>query len=171
MLRTLLLSLAVISTTVANAQDAAGQQGGMTSTLIMLAVMGAFFYFMIIRPNKKRQQEHQNLMSELKKGSEVITSSGIIGKVTEVAEGYVSVEIANNVVIKLQRQAIVSMVPKGTYKASEDKNQGNKKAKKEEITETPKSATVSESTEAVETVETTEVSESNEAVETKEKNG
>lgn len=132
MLRTLLLSLAVVSTTVANAQDAAAQQGGMTSTLIMLAVMGLFFYFMIIRPNKKRQTEHQNLMNELKKGSEVITSAGIIGKVAEVSDGYISVEIANNVVIKLQRQSIISMVPKGTYKGTNDNAQGNKKAKKEE---------------------------------------
>lgn len=132
MLRTLLLSLAVVSTTVANAQDAAAQQGSMTSTLIMLAVMGLFFYFMIIRPNKKRQTEHQNLMNELKKGSEVITSAGIIGKVAEVSDGYISVEIANNVVIKLQRQSIISMVPKGTYKGTSDNAQGNKKAKKEE---------------------------------------
>ncbi|GAA5099569.1 preprotein translocase subunit YajC [Wohlfahrtiimonas larvae] len=149
MLRTLLLSLAVVSTTVANAQDAAAQQGGMTSTLIMLAVMGLFFYFMIIRPNKKRQTEHQNLMNELKKGSEVITSAGIIGKVAEVAESYISVEIANNVVIKLQRQAIISMVPKGTYKGTADNTQGNKKAKKEEnITET-----TAEKTEVAETKE------------------
>lgn len=148
MLRTLLLSLAVVSTTVANAQDAAAQQGSMTSTLIMLAVMGLFFYFMIIRPNKKRQTEHQNLMNELKKGSEVITSAGIIGKVAEVADGYISVEIANNVVIKLQRQAIVSMVPKGTYKGTADNAQGNKKAKKEE--------TVAETAQTTETVETKE---------------
>ncbi len=148
MLRTLLLSLAVVSTTVANAQDAAAQQGGMTSTLIMLAVMGLFFYFMIIRPNKKRQTEHQNLMSELKKGSEVITSAGIIGKVADVADGYISVEIANNVVIKLQRQSIISMVPKGTYKGTADNAQGNKKAKKEETV-----AETAETTEAVETKE------------------
>ena len=148
MLRTLLLSLAVVSTTVANAQDAAAQQGGMTSTLIMLAVMGLFFYFMIIRPNKKRQTEHQNLMNELKKGTEVVTSAGIIGKVADVADGYISVEIANNVVIKLQRQAIISMVPKGTYKGTADNAQSNKKAKKEEtVTET------AETTEAVETKE------------------
>lgn len=148
MLRTLLLSLAVASTTVANAQDAAAQQGGMTSTLIMLAVMGLFFYFMIIRPNKKRQTEHQNLMNELKKGTEVVTSAGIIGKVADVADGYISVEIANNVVIKLQRQAIISMVPKGTYKGTADNVQGNKKAKKEETV-----AETAETTEAVETKE------------------
>jgi preprotein translocase subunit YajC len=148
MLRTLLLSLAVVSTTVANAQDAAAQQGGMTSTLIMLAVMGLFFYFMIIRPNKKRQTEHQNLMNELKKGTEVVTSAGIIGKVADVADGYISVEIANNVVIKLQRQAIISMVPKGTYKGTADNAQGNKKAKKEETV-----AETAETTEAVETKE------------------
>ncbi|WP_077927446.1 preprotein translocase subunit YajC [Wohlfahrtiimonas populi] len=148
MLRTLLLSLAVVSTTVANAQDAAAQQGGMTSTLIMLAVMGLFFYFMIIRPNKKRQTEHQNLMNELKKGTEVVTSAGIIGKVADVADGYISVEIANNVVIKLQRQAIISMVPKGTYKGTTDNAQGNKKAKKEETV-----AETAETTEAVETKE------------------
>lgn len=148
MLRTLLLSLAVVSTTVANAQDAAAQQGGMTSTLIMLAVMGLFFYFMIIRPNKKRQTEHQNLMNELKKGSEVITSAGIIGKVADVADGYISVEIANNVVIKLQRQSIISMVPKGTYKGTADNAQGNKKAKKEE--------TVAETAEVTDAVETKE---------------
>lgn len=148
MLRMLLLSLAVVSTTVANAQDAAAQQGGMTSTLIMLAVMGLFFYFMIIRPNKKRQTEHQNLMNELKKGTEVVTSAGIIGKVADVADGYISVEIANNVVIKLQRQAIISMVPKGTYKGTTDNAQGNKKAKKEETV-----AETAETTEAVETKE------------------
>lgn len=159
MLRRLLLSLAVVSTTVANAQDA--QQGGMTGTLIMLGVMGAFFYFMIIRPNKKRQSEHQNLMSELKKGSEVITSAGIIGKVAEVSESYITVEIAPNVNIKLQRQAIISMIPKGTY-GGKVQNTPNKKAKKEDHTET---------TDHKETEETAAPNDANESSDNKENNG
>lgn len=132
MLRTLLLSLATItSLSVANAQAQPAAGGDMTSTFILIAIMGAMMYFMIIRPQKKRQKEHQQLMAALKVGTEVISTAGIVGKVAKLEDNYVHVEIAQNVVIKFQRAAIVNMVPKGTIQDG-----GDKKGKKDDVVKT-----------------------------------
>ena len=75
------------------------------------------FYLMIWRPQAKRAKEHKNLLGGLQKGDEVVTSGGIIGKVTKVTDDFVVVEISDNVELKFQKQAIAATLPKGTLKS------------------------------------------------------
>ena len=71
-------------------------------------------YFMIIRPQNKRNAQIKDMLSKLEKGSEVIAASGILGKVKDISGAYVSIEISDNNVIKLQKSAIANILPKGT---------------------------------------------------------
>lgn len=100
----------------AYAQAAGGQPGALMqfAPLIFLIVL---FYFMLIRPQMKRTREVKDMLAKLAKGDEVITSGGLTGVLRELGESFVSVEIADNVTIKLQKSAIVSVLPKGTLKA------------------------------------------------------
>ncbi len=82
--------------------------------LVLLVIL---FYFMLIRPQMKRSKEHRNMLDSLAKGDEVVTSGGLAGKVANIGEAYVTVEIAENVVIKVQKSAISSVLPKGSLKA------------------------------------------------------
>lgn len=107
----------LISNAHAAAQPAS-QGGGMEGIILMLG-MFVIFYFLLIRPQQKRAKEHRKLVEALSKGDEVITNGGILGKITEVSELYVSLEIANNVQIRMQRMSISSVLPKGSIKASE----------------------------------------------------
>ena len=82
----------------------------------MLILMIAVFYFVIFRPQNKRAKEHRALIAAIETGSEVATNGGIVGKVTEVSENFFTVEIANNVQVKVQRNTIAQVFPKGTLK-------------------------------------------------------
>jgi preprotein translocase subunit YajC len=73
-----------------------------------------FMYFMIIRPQNKRNAQIKDMLSKLEKGSEIIAASGILGKVKDISGAYVSIEIGENNVIKLQKSAIANILPKGT---------------------------------------------------------
>ncbi len=79
--------------------------------LIMLVIL---FYFMLIRPQMKRAKEHRNLLAGLSKGDEVITSGGLAGKVREVGENFILLEIAKEVQVRLQKSAVSTVVPKGS---------------------------------------------------------
>ena len=87
-------------------------------TLIFFGGMILIFYFILIRPQSKRAKAHRELVAQLSKGDEVITNGGILGKITDVSEQYVSVEISDNVQIKFQRSAISTVLPKGSLKAA-----------------------------------------------------
>ena len=87
------------------------------SIIMMLALFG-IMYFLMIRPQMKRSKEHRELISKLSKGDEVITNGGIAGRVDDIGENFVSVEIADGVKVKLQRAAIVAVLPKGTLKSA-----------------------------------------------------
>jgi preprotein translocase subunit YajC len=106
----------LISTAHAQAAGGAPAGGGMSQILI-LVVFVAVFYFLLIRPQQKRAKEHQQMLAKLTAGDEVVTAGGIVGRVTEVGESFVVVEIADNVRIKVQRAQIQSLLPKGTYKS------------------------------------------------------
>ncbi|MCR5313338.1 MAG: preprotein translocase subunit YajC [Bacteroidaceae bacterium] len=84
------------------------QQGGGMSMIIMLVLMIAIFYFFMIRPQRKRQKEIEAFRNSLTIGSEVITASGVYGKVKNLNEGepYISIEIAKDVVIKVDRNYV-----------------------------------------------------------------
>ncbi len=73
-------------------------------------------YFLMIRPQMKRQKEHKKLVSELEKGDEVQTDGGIMGKIKELGENFIQLEIADGVEVKIRRQSINAVMPKGTLK-------------------------------------------------------
>ena len=93
-----------------------GQSDG-TFSLIMIAAIFVLFYFMLIRPQNKRAKEHRELIGNLKKGDEVITSGGILAKVAEIDEQYLKLMIAEGIEISIQRSAVSSVLPKGTLKS------------------------------------------------------
>jgi len=100
----------------AHAQDAA-QPGGLMSFLPLIIIF-VIFYFLLIRPQMKRAKEHKKLVSELANGDEVVTNGGLLGRITKVGESFVTVELADNVKVKVQRHAISSVIPKGTMKSA-----------------------------------------------------
>jgi preprotein translocase subunit YajC len=103
----------------AHAQAAAGAaQPSPYSSLVMLGVFVVVFFFLIIRPQMKRAKEQREMLSKLAKGDEVVTTGGIAGRIVELGESFVGVEIAENTVVKLQKGAIGAVLPKGTLKAA-----------------------------------------------------
>jgi len=99
------------------APTAAGaQQPGILEALFPFVILFIVFYFLLIRPQSKRAKEHKKLVEALAKGDEVLTQGGVYGKIIEVAEEAITVEVADNVQIKLQRAAVASVLPKGTIK-------------------------------------------------------
>ena len=81
---------------------------------LMLLFFFLFVYFMTIRPKQKRKKEHDALVAALKKGDEVMTSSGIVGKIENVKDRYVLIRLGDNVTINMQKEFISSLLPKGT---------------------------------------------------------
>jgi len=83
---------------------------------IFLVAMFVLMYFLLIRPQQKRAKDHKNLLKALKKGDEVVTNGGVVGKVNSVDESFASLEIAEGVVVKVQKQGINQKMPKGSAK-------------------------------------------------------
>ena len=83
-----------------------GSQGGMT-TIIMMLAMFAIFYFLLIRPQSKKAKEHQNMLSSLQKGDEVVTGGGIVGRISGIADKLVTVEISEKVRVRVLKAQIV----------------------------------------------------------------
>ncbi len=84
--------------------------------IAILIFFFAIFYLLILRPQTKRAKEHRDMVSALEKGDEVIAGGGILGKVTEVADQYITVKVDDNVSLNIQRQAVSQVLPKGTIK-------------------------------------------------------
>ncbi|MCC5865905.1 MAG: preprotein translocase subunit YajC [Wenzhouxiangella sp.] len=97
----------------AMAQDAAQQPSAMPS-LIMFGLLIIVFWFLLIRPQMKRNKEHRELVSGLSVGDEVITAGGLLGRITHVGDSFVTVELADKMVVKLQKHSVAQVVPKGT---------------------------------------------------------
>ncbi|MCX7084989.1 MAG: preprotein translocase subunit YajC [Methylococcales bacterium] len=98
------------------ADAAAAQQPGFEGMLFPLAIL-AFFYFLFLRPQAKRAKEKKQMIEALSKGVEVVTTGGILGKVADLDDNFVKIEVNENVFIQVQRQAVESIMPKGTFKA------------------------------------------------------
>ena len=81
-----------------------------------LLLMFGIFYFLLIRPQQKKAKEHKTMVETLKKGDEVITNGGLLGKISEIDENYLTCKIAENVEVKIQSHAITHILPKGTIK-------------------------------------------------------
>lgn len=92
--------------------------GGPLPVWLLMAGILAMFYFMLIRPQQKRAREHQALISKLAAGDEVVTSGGLLGRVADVGDTFVTLEIADGVRIKVQKVQITQLVPKGTLKSA-----------------------------------------------------
>jgi preprotein translocase subunit YajC len=104
---------------VSPAADAASAQGAGYSFFLMFAVFFLFAYFFIWRPQNKRAKEQRNLLDSLAKGDEVLTTGGLLGKISKLSGQYITLSVANNVEIVMQKSSIVSVMPKGTLKTIE----------------------------------------------------
>jgi preprotein translocase subunit YajC len=104
----------------AYAQASAPSGGGpsLLNTLLLPAVLLVVFYFLLIRPQSKRAKEQREMLSKVAVGDEIATTGGILGKVTEVGEQFLSVEISPGVVVKLQKFQVALVLPKGTVKSA-----------------------------------------------------
>lgn len=83
-------------------------------------MVGGFFllmYFMVLRPQSKRTKEHRTMLEKLSKGDEVITNGGIAGTVREIGDSFISIEVSDNVLLRVQKGAIGHVLPKGTLKS------------------------------------------------------
>jgi len=107
-----------ISDAMAEAPAAAGATSAMGGLEGLLFPLGLIFilYFFMIRPQVKRQKEHKSLVGNLQKGDEVQSMGGLMGKITEVGENFIKVEVADNVVVTVRRAAIEAVMPKGSLK-------------------------------------------------------
>ena len=98
----------------AMAQDAGAQAPSMLGSLLPLILIVVIFWFLLIRPQMKRNKQHRELVAGLSAGDEVVTAGGMLGKVTEVGESFIYMELTDGVVIKLQKHSVAQVVPKGT---------------------------------------------------------
>jgi len=105
-----------ISDAMAEGGQAAQQGGDMFQLLMMIGIFFAIMYFMIIRPQTKKAKEHQALLDGLRKGDEIATASGILGKIHKMDDNFVQLKVAENTIITIQRHAVGSVMPKGTVK-------------------------------------------------------
>ena len=92
-----------------------GEAGGSLFSLLPLVVIFVLFYFLLIRPQQKRAKQHKEMVAALAKGEEVVTNGGLLGKVIEVDDNFITVEISSGLNVKVQRQAVSQVMPKGTY--------------------------------------------------------
>lgn len=100
------------------AQAAPGAAGGGLSMIIMMVVLFGLMYFMMIRPQMKRQKEHRSMVAALAKGDEVVSNGGLAGRVDDIGETFITIEIAPNVKVKLQKGAVSQVLPKGSLKSA-----------------------------------------------------
>ena len=110
----------LISSAYAQTAPAATAAGGDLSSSLMsmlpLLLMFVVLYFVMIRPQMKRQKEHNTMLESLAKGDEVATSGGLLGKVTQLSEQQVGLEITAGVIVQIQRSAVIQVLPKGSLK-------------------------------------------------------
>lgn len=97
------------------AQSAPSPQGG-GSFLFMMVFFLVIFYFLLIRPQMKQAKDHKKLVESLGKGDEVVTNGGMLGRIAEVGDNFVLLEVAKDVQVKVQKQSIATILPKGTVK-------------------------------------------------------
>lgn len=108
----------LISTAAAQAQAPATGQTGALMQFLPLVLIFIVFYFLLIRPQSKRAKEHTAMIAALENGAEVVTSGGILGKVVELGDQFLTVEIADGVRVKVQRHTVTQVLPKGTLKSA-----------------------------------------------------
>jgi len=98
--------------------QAAGQQPSLLGSLLPLIFLVVIFWLLIIRPQMKRSKQHRELVSNLAVGDEVVSAGGLLGKITEVGESFIQVQLADGVVVKMQKSSVAQVVPKGTFESA-----------------------------------------------------
>ena len=101
-----------------HAPIAAAQPQGGFGMLLFPIILIAIMYFLMIRPQMKRQKEHKAMLDKLNRGDEVITSGGVAGTIVDIGDNFVTVEIADNVRVRVQKGAVGNVLPKGTLKSA-----------------------------------------------------
>jgi preprotein translocase subunit YajC len=98
------------------AQGAGAPAGGGMESMLLIVVMFVVLYFLMIRPQMKRAKEHKSMIEALQKGDEVVTAGGVLGRINKINENYITLEVAPNVEIQMQRPSVQLVLPKGTIK-------------------------------------------------------
>ena len=98
------------------AQGADSQTGGVLGMILPLLLVFGIMWFLLIRPQQKKAKEHQAMVGALGKGDEIVTNGGLLAKITEIDDNFLSCKISDGVEVKIQRHAIASILPKGTIK-------------------------------------------------------
>jgi len=95
--------------------QAAGEQPSILASILPLIFIVAIFWLLIIRPQMKRNKQHRELVANLSVGDEVVSAGGLLGRVTEVGDNFIEVELADGINVKMQKQSVAQVVPKGTF--------------------------------------------------------
>ena len=103
---------------IAHAQAAGGAQPNALLQMLPLVLIFVVFYFLLIRPQARRAKEHKAMVAALGAGDEVVIAGGMLGRITEMGDQFLTVEIANGVQVKVQRHTVTSVLPKGTLKSA-----------------------------------------------------
>ena len=94
----------------------AGPQGGLLATILPMVALFVIFYFLLIRPQQKRQKEHKAMLEAVGKGDEIVTMGGLLGKVVDLNDNFITLEVAKGTNVKVQRNLVQALMPKGTIK-------------------------------------------------------
>ena len=92
--------------------------GGLYVFALQIGAFIAIFYFLLIRPQQKKTKEQQAMIAKLAVGDEAVTAGGMLGRVTDVGDAFVTIEVSDGVRIKVQKYQVISLVPKGTLKSA-----------------------------------------------------
>jgi preprotein translocase subunit YajC len=95
--------------------QAAGGEPSLLATLFPLILIFVIFWFLLIRPQMKRTKQHRELVAALSVGDEVVTAGGVLGRITQLGDSFVTVSVDDKVSLKIQRQSVSQVVPKGTF--------------------------------------------------------
>ena len=98
------------------AQTAGGGGGGLLS-MAPLVIIFVLFYFLLIRPQQKKAKQHKEMIAAMKKGDDVVTNGGLLGTIVDLDENFASLEVARDMIVRVQRHAVAQMMPKGTAAA------------------------------------------------------
>ncbi len=107
----------IVPTAYADVPSAAPQSAGGMSFIMMFAVFFVFAYFFIWRPQNKRARETQTMLDALQKGDEVVTAGGLVGRISKLTDQYIGLAVNDSVEITMQKNAVTTVLPKGTLKA------------------------------------------------------
>jgi len=109
-----------ISDAIAEAAPAATGSADPLASLILPIGLVVLFYFFLIRPQSKRHKEHKQMVAGLQKGEEIVTTGGLLGKVTSIGENFITLEVSKDVSIQIQKTAVQTVMPKGTIKEQQN---------------------------------------------------